>query len=131
MSPSFVSACKRFYLLVFIFSGIVLKSQTTPPTIYQLPVQGKIVNDGDDPIPGAVIQVYQGSKLVTTTTTGGDGKYSFQLPVNADYVVSVTGPGMITKKFLIQSKGIAPERTQEPFNPIVATVGLWQKVDGV
>src|SRR5437016_39047 len=119
MNSLFTLTCRRIYLLIFIFSGAVLSSQTaTPPTIYQLPVKGKIVNDNDDVIPGAVIQVYQGSKIVTTTTTGGDGKYTFQLPVNADYIVSVTGPGMITKKFLIAAKGIAPERTQEPFAPI-------------
>src|SRR6185503_19550539 len=112
-------------------SGLVFYAQTDPPTIYQIPVQGKVVNDDDSPIPGATIQVYQGSKLVVTTTAGGDGKYAFQLPVNADYIVSMTGPGMITKKFMISAKGISPERSQEPFDIVIATVGLWKKVDGV
>ena len=131
MKSPFVAACKRFYLLVFILSGFIFKAQTDPPTIYQLPVQGKIVNDDDNPVPGATVQVYQGSKLVVTTVAGGDGKYAFQLPLNADYIVSVSGPGMITKKFLISAKGVSPERTQEAFAPIIATVGIWQKVEGV
>ncbi|HWY37882.1 MAG TPA: carboxypeptidase regulatory-like domain-containing protein, partial [Bacteroidia bacterium] len=131
MSSCFALVFRHFYFFLFILSGFVFKAQTAPPTIYQLPVQGKIVNDDDNPVPGATIQVFQGSKQVVTTATGADGKYAFQLPVNADYMVSVTGPGMITKKFLISSKGIPPERTQESFAPIIATVGLWQKIDGV
>ena len=132
MNSCFILTCKRFFLLIFFFSGILAKAQTPPPpTIYQIPVQGKIVDDGDSPIPGSVIQVYSGSKLVATTTTGADGKYTFQVPVNSDYIISVTGPGMVTKKFMISARGIPPERTQEPFNTIEATVGLWKKIDGV
>src|ERR1700758_5412073 len=101
MNPFFAVISKRFYLLVFLLSGFIFCAQTATPTIFQLPVQGKIVNDDDNPVPGSSIQVFQGSKVVVTTTTGADGKYAFQLPLNSDYIVSVTGPGMITKQFLI------------------------------
>ncbi len=131
MNSCFALTCKRFFLLIFFITGILAKAQTPPPIIYQIPVQGKIVDDGDSPIPGSVIQVYSGSKVVATTTTGADGKYTFQVPVNADYIISVSGPGMVTKKFMISARGIPPERINEPFNTIEATVGLWKKVEGV
>ncbi len=131
MNPCFSATFKRSLLLIFFFTCFFVKAQTPAPTIYQIPVQGKIVDDGDAPIPGATIQVKGGSKVVATTTTGGDGKYTFQVPINADYIVTVSGPGMVTKKFMISARGIPPERAQEPFGAIEATVGLWKKVDGV
>jgi len=131
MNSSFLLMCKRFFLLIFFLSVSLAKAQTTAPTIYQIPVQGKIVDDADSPIAGAVIQVMAGSKVVATTTTGGDGKYLLQLPHNADYIFSVSGPGMVTKKFMLGARGIPPERAQEPFGAIEATVGLWKKVDGI
>jgi len=121
----------RFFWLIFIASLNLARAQEPAPTIYQIPIQGKIEDDNDAPIPGATIQVYAGSKVVTTVTTGGDGKYTFQVPANADYMVSISAPGTITKKFMVQARGIPPERTQEAFNTIEASVGLWKKVDGV
>jgi hypothetical protein len=120
----------RYFVPLFLLVNFLANAQN-PPTVYQIPVQGKIVDDGDSPIAGASIQVHAGSKLITSTTTGGDGKYMFQVPIGTDYMITISAPGTVTKKFMLQARGIPPERAQEAFGTIEATVGLWKKIDGV
>ncbi|MBS1634271.1 MAG: carboxypeptidase regulatory-like domain-containing protein, partial [Bacteroidetes bacterium] len=120
-----------FYsLILIIFTCTRFLAQT--PETYQLPIEGKITDDGEAPIPGASIQVYQGSKLINTYTTGADGKYSFQLPLNGDYNIVVTkGGDMVQKKFMVSTRGIPPERATSKFSSIQANIGLFRKVEGV
>src|ERR1700744_474695 len=98
------------FLTFFIFASLLFKAQTAPPPApVQLTVQGKIFQN-DDALNGGVITVTQGGRVVTNITTGSDGKYSFQLPLGGEYVVSITKPGLVTKKFSINTRGIPPDR---------------------
>ncbi|HKC67987.1 MAG TPA: carboxypeptidase-like regulatory domain-containing protein, partial [Bacteroidia bacterium] len=122
---------RAIFLVFLLITGFFIKAQA-PPT--QAPVllnvQGKIYDD-NDVLNGAVITVTQGGRTVSTITTGSDGKYSFQLPLGGDYMVTVSKPDMITKKFSITTRGIPPERALEPFGVVDAQISLWKKVDGV
>jgi hypothetical protein len=123
---------KSISLVFLVIVSFFLKAQqSVPPTApVLLTVQGKIYEE-DDALNGAVITVNQGARVVSTITTGSDGKYNFQLPLGGDYLVSVTKPGLINKKFSITTRGIPPDRAQEAFGAIDAQVTLWKKVDGV
>ncbi len=119
------------FLTLIIFSTLLFKAQTNlPPASVLLTVQGKIFED-DGSLNGAIITVTQGGRTVSNITTGSDGKYNFQLPLGGDYLVTISKPGLITKKFSITTRGIPAERTQEAFGAIDAQVSLWKKVDGV
>ena len=115
---------KFLFLLLFIASGKILAQP------YQPAVDGK-VEDENGPAPGVVIQVYQGTKLISTTTTGADGRYIIQLPLNGDFTVNINKSDFVTKKYLVSTRGITPERANEKFNPVIAETGIRKKVEGV
>ncbi|HTA62302.1 MAG TPA: carboxypeptidase-like regulatory domain-containing protein, partial [Bacteroidia bacterium] len=124
----FIRSIFLVFLLIISFST---KAQSPPPqAAVLLNVQGKIFDDNNE-LNGAVITVTQGGRTVSTITTGSDGKYSFQLPLGGDYMVTVAKSEMVTKKFSITTRGIPPERALEPFGVVDAQISLWKKVEGV
>ena len=112
-----------FYLFIGLSFGLI--AQPFTPVI-----NGKVV-DENGPLAGAVIRVYQGSKLINTVSTSSDGKYIIQLPINGDFVVSISKPELVGKKFLFSTKGISEERSAEKFNPIVIEVELREKIGDI
>ena len=122
---------RSIFLVFLLITSLSIKAQAPPaqaPVL--LNVQGKIYDD-NDALNGAIITVTQGGRTVSTITTGSDGKYSFQLPLGGDYLVTVSKSEMITKKFSISTRGIPPERALEPFGVVDAQISLWKKVEGV
>ena len=128
----YLSKFISFIILISLPFFVKAQEQTPPPPgpPLPLPVQGKIEDD-NGAVNGAVITVTQGSKTITSITTGTDGKYAFQLPMGSDYIVSVTRQGYITKKFLVSARGVPPEIAQSGFRGIEASPSIWEKVDGV
>ena len=64
---------------------------------------------------GAVVTLTKGSALANQITTSTNGRFSVLLDMNAEYTLSVTKPGHITKKFYFNTKGIPEERAKEEF----------------
>ncbi|HEY1039342.1 MAG TPA: hypothetical protein VGF30_08070, partial [Bacteroidia bacterium] len=121
---------KNFVSTIFLFLTLFLGSNVFAQP-YQAGLEG-VIEGESGPISGAVVQIYQGSKLINTITTGPDGRYMTQLPINGDYTISVSKPpDYVNKKFLVSTKGITPERANEKLNPIVAEIGIRKKVEGV
>jgi tetratricopeptide (TPR) repeat protein len=112
-----------FYLFIGLSFGLI--AQPFTPVI-----NGKVV-DENGPLAGAVIRVYQGSKLINTVSTSSDGKYIIQLPINGDFVVSISKPELVGKKFLFSTRGISEERSAEKFNPIVIEVEIRKKIGDI
>ncbi|MFY8185278.1 MAG: carboxypeptidase-like regulatory domain-containing protein, partial [Bacteroidia bacterium] len=115
---------KLFAVILFFLAGKIL-AQPYQPIIYGS------VDDEKGPTAGVVVQVYQGSKLISTTTTGSDGKYTLQLPLNGDFTVSLNKPDFVNKKYVVSTRGISPERANEKFNPVIAETGIRKKLDGI
>jgi len=115
---------RLFVILLLLFVGKVIAQP------YQPVIDGR-VDDEKGPTAGVVVQVYQGSKLISTTTTGSDGRYTLQLPLNADFTISLTKPDFVNKKYLVSTRGITPERANEKFNPVLAETGIRKKLDGI
>jgi membrane protein involved in colicin uptake len=123
---------RAIFLVCLLITSFFLKAQAPPPpqAPVMLPVQGKIEDD-NDALNGAIITVNQGSRVVSTIVTGSDGKYNFQLPLGGDYIITISKPEMVTKKFSITTRGIPPERALESFAALEASASIWKKVDGV
>lgn len=64
---------------------------------------------------GAVVSLFRGSTQVQQVTTTSNGRFSVNLELNAEYTLSISKPGHITKKFYFNTKGIPDERAKEEF----------------
>ncbi len=95
-----------------------------------LNIHGEIT-EHDEPAESAVVTVYSGSKVVQTQVTTAEGRYQLDLPLNVDYTIVISKQGLMSKKFFVSTKGIPPEKMTEPFNPVEASVDLFEKVEGV
>ena len=124
----------KFAYLILFFSilSLGLFSQTaSPPETFSLQVEGQITDSEDDPIIGAVVQVYQGAKVIGTYPVNVEGKYSFKLSLNGDYTVVVSAQKTVTKKYMVSTRGVPPERALSKFTTIRADLSLFEKMDGI
>lgn len=123
------------FRLIFICFLLLLNlnsfSQEPTQQTFQLHVEGAITNMSESPMAGATIQVMQGGKLFKSILTDGSGSYSFDLPLNSDYMITVSKDGHVSKKFAISTRGVPPERAQTKFGTIEASLSLFEKMDGI
>ena len=64
---------------------------------------------------GATVTLYKGSTQVSQQTTTSSGRFDVKMDLNAEYTLSISKPGHITKKFYFNFKGIPDERAKEDF----------------
>ncbi len=124
----------KFVYLILLFSLFAkgLYSQTdAEPEKQSLQIEGQITNSEDNPMIGAIVQVYQGAKVIGTYPVDLEGKYSFKLPLDGDYTVVVSAQKTVTKKFMVSTRGVPPERAVNKFSTIQADLGLFEKMDGI
>ncbi|MFN5459744.1 MAG: carboxypeptidase regulatory-like domain-containing protein, partial [Bacteroidota bacterium] len=70
------------------------------------------------PLSGAQIKATSNGSIVATATSGSDGKFTINLPANGNYVVEVSFPGLISKKFSVNSKGVPDDlQKDQTFKP--------------
>ncbi len=121
-------------LIIFLFLIPLFSfSQETPPApeSYSLQIEGQITGLDDAPMMGAIIQVYQGSKLILTNAADMKGKYSFKLPFNGDYSVVVSAQKTAQKKFQVSTRGVPPEKLGQRYSTIKADLSLFEKMEGI
>src|SRR3954468_3334200 len=92
-------------ILTFAIISVSAQTETSAPT-FQLHVEGHITNIEDTPMPGVAVQVMSGSKVVASVSTDGTGKYMFDLPLNADYIINVSKDKYTTKKYSVSTRGV-------------------------
>jgi tetratricopeptide (TPR) repeat protein len=80
---------------------------------------------------GASATLIKGGNVVTTVTTGNNGKFSFKLEPASDYIISLTKAGFITKKFAISTKNVPDDRAVHPFAEWNIEVVIFQQYPGV
>jgi hypothetical protein len=122
-------------IIIFFFFCSFISFAQEPPTLapesYSLQLEGQITNSEDAPMVGAIVQVYQGSKLIATNAVDAKGKYSFKLPFNADYNVVVSAPKTVQKKFQVSTKGVPADKLGQKFSTIKADLSLFEKMEGI
>ena len=117
----------RFLTVVSFYLIFMLGLYAQP---YQPTIDGVVV-DEKGPLSGAIIKVFQGSKLINTLSTSSDGRYIVPLPINGDFLVTISKPELVGKKFLFSTTGISQDRTNEKFNPIAIEVEIRKKIGDV
>jgi hypothetical protein len=88
--------------------------------------KGKDVN-----LEGAIVTLIKGTSAVNSTTTGSNGKFSFKMDPDAEYTVTFTKPGYITKKFAISTRNVPADRALHPFQEYAIEVVIFQMYPGL
>jgi hypothetical protein len=117
---------RLFIFVVSLFSAFSFYSQAPVP----VRIQGDVSDDKSN-LSGVNVLVTQGGKTIKSITTDGSGKYSFELPLGSDYLVTVSKDGYVTKKFTINTGGVPPEKATTQFPIIQASLGMFKKMEGV
>lgn len=64
------------------------------------------VTTGNRKLEGAIVTLYKGSTQAQQITTPSNGKFNINLDQEAEYTMTVTKPGFITKKFVFSTRGV-------------------------
>jgi hypothetical protein len=124
----------RHLLIIFLVScNLIAFSQAAPtPTVtYPLHVEGYVTDLKGNGMPGVSVAVNAGGKVINNILTDGTGKYSFDLPLNNDYVITVSKAGMASKKYAVSTRGVPEEKSTSKFSSVEASLTLFEKLDGV
>lgn len=89
-------------------------------------VDGKVFVQGQK-VAGAVVTLFRNGQQIQQVVTTNNGRFSFSLPPNGEFIIAVTKPGYITKKFKIVTANVPPDRAQAgQFNPFEPDVTLFE-----
>ena len=109
------------FLLLSFATGSVAFAQD-----WEMPVDGKVFASNEK-LTGSVVTLYKNGQQIQQVVTTSNGKFSFILPPNAEYIISVTKPGYITKKFKINTANVPVDRVDAGnFNPFEPDVTLFE-----
>jgi hypothetical protein len=106
-SAKFLLGC----MLTFMFFAFI-PSAAVAQNVYD--VNGT-VKKNKKKLEGAIVSLYRGSTQVQQVITAANGRFNVKMDFNAEYTLSITKPGHITKKFYFNTKGIPEERAKEEF----------------
>ncbi len=104
---------KRNGIFVFVLSLLPLLGY---PQTWTLKLMSSVEKDGKG-LSGATIQLFQGSKLVSQSLSGGDGDFTLEIPPNGDFMLVVSYGDCNTKKFQVSTIGVPPEIGDDRFRP--------------
>ena len=91
-----------------------------------VPVDGKVMVAGQKTT-GAVVTLFKNGQQQQQVVTTSNGRFGFELAPNAEYIIAVTKPGFITKKFKIVTSNVPADRAAEgDFNPFEPDVSLFE-----
>ena len=62
---------------------------------WTMPVDGKVFSNNDK-LTGSVVTLYKNGTQIQQVVTTSNGKFSFELTPNAEYVIAITKPGFVT-----------------------------------
>lgn len=118
--PTFQSSMLAFLIACCLLPTASFSQQ------WIMPVEGKVII-GIQKATGAVITLYKNGQQQSQVVTTSNGKFNFELPPNAEYLISVTKPGYVTKKFKIVTANVPADRAEGGnFNPFQPDVTLFE-----
>src|ERR1043166_8008983 len=109
------------FLFFLLWIPLISRSQN-----WVMPVDGKVMV-GVQKAAGAIITLYKNGTQQQQVVTTSNGKFSFELLPNAEYIIAVTKPGYVTKKFKIVTANVPADRADAGnFNPFEPDVTLFE-----
>ncbi len=112
----------RFLVIIslFLFQTISFAQS------WVMPVDGKVFSGGEK-LTGSIVTLYKGGTQLQQVVTTSNGKFSFELPPNGEYIIAITKPGYVTKKFKINTSNVPADRVDAGnFNPFQPDVTLFE-----
>ena len=94
-------------ILLLLFTILISFSIYAQGSKGYLEVVGK-VKVGKKMITGADVNVYLNNSKIQSVKTVTDGKFNFKFDIDKEYIVEVSGQGLVTKKVLFETK--APDK---------------------
>jgi Trp operon repressor len=99
------------FFLITIFTMLV-SQEAKAQMVYE--VNGT-VKKNKKKLEGAIVSLYKGSTQVQQVTTSSNGRFNVKLDFNAEYTLTISKPGHISKKFYFNTKGVPDDRVKEEF----------------
>lgn len=113
------------FVLYFFFLQAAFSTSLFAQT-WTMPVDGKVFAGGDK-LSGAIVTLFKNGQQQQQVVTTSNGRFSFELPPNAVYIISITKPGYITKKFKINTENVPADRSEQGgFNLFEPDVTLFE-----
>lgn len=124
---------RHLLIILLVSCNLIAFSQTAPTSTVTFPlhVEGYVTDLKGNGMPGVSVAVNAAGKVINNILTDGTGKYSFDLPLNNDYVITVSKPGMASKKYSVSTRGVPEEKSTSKFSSVEASLTLFEKLDGV
>ncbi|MDF2437326.1 MAG: hypothetical protein K0Q95_1702 [Bacteroidota bacterium] len=112
-----VTTLSKFFFPVYFSVYLLLYFPTDflNPSQNEFEVQGAVVSKRLK-LTGAVIKVYRDTTLIKKIITKSNGKFKFEIPFDNEYMLIISKPGFIVKKFAIDLRSV-------PFEKIRAGLG--------
>jgi len=110
----YLSSTMKFvsgFLLLLSFCAISI-TESSAQNIYD--VKGT-VKKSRKKTEGAIVTLFKGSSQVSQQTTSSNGRFDVKMDLNAEYTLTISKSGHITKKFYFNTKGVPDERAKEEF----------------
>lgn len=73
---------------------------------------------------GASIELFEGDKLLSKTTSDKDGNFEVNLPSTGNYTILISGAGYNTRKFSVKCNSIIIKNGESNFIPSVDLIGF-------
>lgn len=117
----------RYYLFsIFLSLFLTLPHDSLLAQQWSMPVEGRVFVNNQKTA-GAVITLFKNGQKMQEVVTTSNGKFNFDLPPNAEYIIAVTKPGYVTKKFKIITANVPADRAESgSFNPFQPDVTLFE-----
>ena len=94
----------KYYLIGLIFFTVLSKVIAQIDRDVLL-LRTTVYTREDAPQPNANVTVLQSGKTFSQTTSDAAGNVILKLPLNNDYTIIISKPGMLTKKFNVSTRG--------------------------
>jgi tetratricopeptide (TPR) repeat protein len=131
----FNSRVKYAYLLLLALTLLLKSNSANAQAAWQFVFGGRVEHTDekgkDVGLEGATCTLTKDGATLQTVTTGSKGKFSFKLDPNGDYIVSLTKPGFIVKKFAISTHNVPDERASHGFNPWDIEIVIFEQYPGL
>jgi len=104
---------KHLLLSLFLTVSVSFFAQST----WTFPVSGRVTKSGKK-LEGSTVTLFKNGTQVNQTVTGNNGKFNFVLDPDAEYIVTVTRQGFITKRFSFSTKNVPADRAKQGFGGV-------------
>jgi hypothetical protein len=129
---------KHFILFLLLVFGPAISafSQAAVRQEFQFIFGGKVTEFDDKkgkdiPVDACSVNLYKGTTLVSTNSTGSNGKFKVKIDHDGDYVLQITKAGYITKRIAVNTFNVPDDRTNAPFAEFDVDIDLFKLFPGL